>query len=213
MRLLYRNDTGEYTLTKDLIGDQVIPPYGILSHTWGADTEEVTFEDLTERHDGVKDKAGYAKIQFCGEQAAQDNLQYFWIDTCCIQKSNSTELSEAINSMFHWYQNAVKCYVYLSDVFELLAPTSSRDKSALVLCLHKITGIAIEALQGHPLPQFTVDERLSWAKSRKTSREEDKVYSLLGIFGIHMPLIYGERYENALNRLRREIKQAQRSQG
>ena len=62
------------------------------------------------------DKAGYAKIKFCGEQAKHDNLQYFWADTCCIDKSDSVELQEAINSMFRWYQNAVKCYVYLADV-------------------------------------------------------------------------------------------------
>jgi hypothetical protein len=64
----------------------------------------------------TKDKTGYDKILFCGEQARRDDLQYFWVDTCCINKANNTELSEAINSMFHWYQNAVKCYVYLSDV-------------------------------------------------------------------------------------------------
>ena len=63
-----------------------------------------------------KSKAGYGKIQFCGEQARRDGLQYFWVDTCCIDKSNAVELQEAINSMFRWYQNAVQCYVYLSDV-------------------------------------------------------------------------------------------------
>ena len=65
--------------------------------------------------DTSKSKAGYGKIQFCGEQARRDKLHYFWVDTCCIDKSN-TELSEAINSMFRWYRNAVKCYVYLLDV-------------------------------------------------------------------------------------------------
>ena len=61
-------------------------------------------------------KPGYEKIRFCGEQAARDKWQYFWIDTCCIDKSNSTELQEAINSKFRWYRNAAKCYVYLADV-------------------------------------------------------------------------------------------------
>ena len=59
---------------------------------------------------------GYNKIRFCGEQARRDGLQYFWIDTCCIDKSSSTELQEAINSMFRWYRDAAKCYVYLADV-------------------------------------------------------------------------------------------------
>ena len=112
MRLLERNNSSEFSLTQDF-GDD-IPRYAILSHTWGADTEEVTFRDLM---DGTgKNKAGYDKIWFCGEQARRDGLQYFWVDTCCIDKSNNNELSEAINSMFRWYRNAAKCYVYLSDV-------------------------------------------------------------------------------------------------
>ncbi|EDN92191.1 hypothetical protein SS1G_08054 [Sclerotinia sclerotiorum 1980 UF-70] len=67
-------------------------------------------------NDTGKSKSGYEKIKFCGEQAAKDGLRYFWVDTCCIDKSNLTELSRAINSMFYWYQNAKKCYVYLTDV-------------------------------------------------------------------------------------------------
>jgi hypothetical protein len=112
MRLLELNTCSEFSLTKNLIKN--IPPYAILSHTWGDDYEEVNFEDLTKG--SGKTKAGYRKILFCGEQAARDGLQYFWVDTCCIDKSNNTELSEAINSMFRWYRNATRCYVYLSDV-------------------------------------------------------------------------------------------------
>ena len=112
MRLLEWKSDGNFSLTKDLIDNN--PPYAILSHTWGVDTEEVTFKDLT---DGTgKSKPGYEKIRFCGEQARRDELGYFWVDTCCIDKSSSAELQEAINSIFRWYQNAAKCYVYLSDV-------------------------------------------------------------------------------------------------
>ena len=112
MRLLERNNDGEFCLTKNF--SDHIPKYAILSHTWGADAEEVNFRDLI---DGTgKSKDGYRKIQFCGEQASRDGLQYFWVDICCIDKSNSTELAEAINSMFRWYCDAAKCYVYLSDV-------------------------------------------------------------------------------------------------
>jgi len=100
MRLLERNSARELSLTKDFVGDN-IPEYAILSHTWGADTEEVTFQDLI--NDTGKNKTGYGKIWFCEEQARRDGLQYFWVDTCCIDKSNSTELAEAINSMFRWY--------------------------------------------------------------------------------------------------------------
>ena len=113
MRLLECNSTSEFSLTKDFVGDDGIPPYAILSHTW-KEGQEVTFKDLM---DGTgKSKAGYDKIRLCGQQAKRDDLQYFWVDTCCIDKSNNVELQEAINCMFRWYQNATKCYVYLSDV-------------------------------------------------------------------------------------------------
>ncbi|KAF1955653.1 WD40 repeat-like protein [Byssothecium circinans] len=112
MRLLRRSDTGDFSLTQ--FPNEAIPRYAILSHTWGADTEEVTFDDLT--NGTGKDKPGYEKIQFCGEQAALDDLKYFWIDTCCINKADKSELSQAIKSMFRWYRNATRCYVYLPDV-------------------------------------------------------------------------------------------------
>ncbi|KAK3348667.1 quinon protein alcohol dehydrogenase-like superfamily [Lasiosphaeria hispida] len=111
MRLLERNDTGEFRLTDDLPNDK-IPPYAILSHTWG--NEEVSFKDFA--NGMAKNKAGYAKIQFCGDQARYDALEFFWVDTCCIDKSDSAELQNALNSMFRWYRNAAKCYVYLTDV-------------------------------------------------------------------------------------------------
>jgi Heterokaryon incompatibility protein (HET) len=112
MRLLTFDSHGELRLTVDFI--EHIPPYAILSHTWGADGDEVTFTDL--KDGSGKNKAGHDKIQFCGEQASKDGLTHFWVDTCCIDKANHAELSEAIISMFRWYRDAVKCYVYLSDV-------------------------------------------------------------------------------------------------
>ena len=114
MRLLLYSDTGDFSLTKDLVDDK-IPPYAILSHTWLKDNEEPTFKDLT--NGKGKEKLGYEKIRFCGEQARRDGLYYFWVDTCCINKANYTELSHSINSMFRWYRNATRCYVYLSDVW------------------------------------------------------------------------------------------------
>ena len=248
MRLLKRNATGKFSLTKDFVSDDMIPRYAILSHTWGTDTEEVSFKDMIDST-GMS-KPGYAKIRFCGEQARRDDLQYFWIDTCCIDKSNSTELQEAINSMFRWYRNATKCYVYLADVSrhtwgtdgkpsqlpwessfrksrwftrgwtlqELVAPASVEffskegerlgNKTYLERHIHEVTGIPTKALQGSPLSDFSVSERMLWAETRDTTRKEDKVYSLLGIFNVHMPLIYGEGRENAFKRLREEIDRA-----
>lgn len=112
MRLLKWSSPNELSLTEDLIDE--IPPYAILSHTWGADSDEVTFTDIQQRRG--RSKAGYAKIQFCGERARKDGIDHFWVDTCCINKENHVELSEAITCMFRWYRDAEKCYVYLSDV-------------------------------------------------------------------------------------------------
>jgi hypothetical protein len=112
MRLLRFSDTGDLSLIPS--GDGAMHPYAILSHTWGGDTEEVTFEDLADVTG--KDKPGYKKIRFCGEQASRDELKYFWVDTCCIDKQNQAELSLAVTSMFRWYQNANQCYAYLSDL-------------------------------------------------------------------------------------------------
>ena len=236
MRLL-RLEYGKLSLV-EFVGKS-IPRYAVLSHTWGADHEEVTFKDIVK---GIgKDKAGYGKIRFCRNQVGKDDLQYFWVDTCCIDKSSSAELSEAINSMFRWYHESAKCYVYLSDVSisgfgndqsfqkskwftrgwtlqELIAPASVEffskedqwlgDKQSLEQNLHEVTGIAIQALRGSSLSCFGVDERMSWAAKRQTKRGEDAAYSLLGIFDIHMPLIYGEGREKAMKRLRKEIKQS-----
>ncbi|KAI1630325.1 heterokaryon incompatibility [Exophiala viscosa] len=110
MRLLRVDDHGELSAPRYISGDA--PPYAILSHTWGE--QEVTLNDLT--NGSSKTMTGYTKIQLCLEQAKKDGLQYVWVDTCCIDKSSSAELQEAINSMFRWYQHASICYVYLEDV-------------------------------------------------------------------------------------------------
>ncbi|KAK7177557.1 Vegetative incompatibility protein HET-E-1-like protein 15 [Paraphaeosphaeria sporulosa] len=121
MRLLRRRNEDDYNLTRFI--DVAIPPYAVLSHRWGQDNEEVTLEDITNRTG--KSKAGYRKIQRCAEQALRDGLEYFWVDTCCIDKENYAELAHAINSMFRWYRDAARCYVYLSDVSK--APPNSED--------------------------------------------------------------------------------------
>ena len=112
MQLLSTNADGSFSLSRFMGNSN--PSYAILSHTWEADDQEVIYQDLINRLGSSKN--GYRKIQFCAEQAKRDGLRYFWIDSCCIDKSNSVELQTAINSMFRWYQNAAKCYVYLSDV-------------------------------------------------------------------------------------------------
>jgi hypothetical protein len=88
--------------------------YAILSHTWGS--EEVSFATFTTDLAAARSTAGFRKIELTCQQAIADGLEYAWVDTVCIDKSSSAELSEAINSMFHWYEDASVCYVYLSDV-------------------------------------------------------------------------------------------------
>src|ERR1700744_2413468 len=119
MRLLKIGGDGRFIL--EWFPKDKIPEYAILSHTWGrGEDKEVTYRDIM---DGTgNNKPGFRKLTFCGSQAKADGLHYFWVDTCCIDKSNNSELTTAINSMFRWYQNAARCYVYFSDV-----PVRTRD--------------------------------------------------------------------------------------
>jgi hypothetical protein len=241
MRLLKRLQSGGFELMS--FNDDNPPLYAILSHTW-VEGQEVTYNDLV---DGTgKEKSGYNKIRFCSDKAATDGYNYVWVDTCCINKSDSQELSTAINSMFRWYQGAAICYVYLSDVSlpdeewlgafrrsrwftrgwtlqELLAPKrveffckESRflgSKESLEQEIHEITQIPIGALRETNLADFSVEDRIGWASKRSTTLKEDRVYCLLGIFGVFLPLIYGEGEEYAKTRLREEIRRRQEGRG
>jgi hypothetical protein len=248
MHLLQLGANDELSLA-EFYGNQ-IPKYAILSHTWIANHEEVTFKDIMKGKG--KAKAGYEKLRFIAKQATLDGLHYFWVDTCCINKASSAELQEAINSMFRWYQRSTNCYVYLSDVSsgtpssltntlplslhrpwkpaffksrwftrgwtlqELLAPPSLQffsregtllgDKMSLGVDIEQVTSIPLDILQGDYkyLLRYDVEKRLSWAAERKTTREEDAAYSLLGLFDLHLPLLYGEGRTKAFMRLHRE---------
>src|SRR5690349_7106744 len=99
MRLLHFNELGRLVST-DFRG-KTIPPYAILSHRWSDSEillEDIASEAYKEREEGCR------KLEFCADRAAQDKLQYFWIDTCCIDRSDRNERSKAINSMFQWYK-------------------------------------------------------------------------------------------------------------
>ncbi|KAF4820203.1 Vegetative incompatibility protein HET-E-1 [Colletotrichum siamense] len=230
MRLLH-------TTTLDLnefIGD--VPPYAILSHTW--ENDEVSLQDLSTT--AGRSKKGFKKIEACCAQARRDGFDWAWLDTCCIDKTSSAELSEAINSMFRWYRQARVCYVYLSDLpsqhpgdvdrrqfndakwftrgwtlQELIAPRAVEfydqnweeigTKASLLDLLHDKTGIRRDILDGTTIhTAISAGERMSWASKRETTRQEDLAYCLLGIFGIHMPLLYGEGPQ-AFIRLQHEI--------
>jgi hypothetical protein len=235
-------------------------PYAILSHRWGS--EEVTFKEYRKSRATIQHRAGYKKIvEFC-HIAKQRGFSYGWIDTCCIDKRSSAELSEAINSMYRWYGKSTECYVFLEDYVpadpaslrscewfrrgwtlqELIAPRycvfftatwavvgHKHDFTAfrcqcymwkdegespathaswgpdLLKDLASITRIDYQILNGaYGVHRASIAQRMSWASGRATTRLEDSAYSLLGIFGVNTPLLYGEG-PGAFQRLQEEI--------
>jgi hypothetical protein len=225
------------TLEIEQFGFGPIPKYAILSHRWGE--YELTFQDVNNliwkkkgfENDLPKVEA-FNKISNCCARARSESFKYAWIDSCCIDKTSSAELSEAINSMYLWYQQSAKCYAYLSDVQsistfkqsewfmrgwtlqELLAPSEvyfvNKDwkdlgtKTSLRQAIFEKTQIPVNILAGADLETASVAQRMSWASNRRTTRSEDRAYCLMGIFGINMPLLYGEG-ERAFIRLQEEI--------
>ena len=323
--------------------DQTTPEYAILSHRWS--DGEVSFKEIQDPTRDVEEKQGYKKVeQFCNK-AKENKIRYAWVDTCCIDKDSSAELSQSINSMFEWYKDARECYVYLADVSdqsdselrkelkelelekerleqkkedeldkevedeldeevedewdeeveeeeldnereevnenleklgrelenlktkkemlkrllknrassrrsgeispknyqvdleksewftrswtlqELIAPRkitfydrnwnpigSKEDHCKLI---SRITRINPEFLRLNKTPggedferdirTASISARMSWASGRETTREEDVAYSLLGIFGVSMPALYGEGGHQAFIRLQEEI--------
>lgn len=266
MRLLHSRTLDFKTFLED-----ELPRYLILSHTWGDD--EVSYQDmcwlqksknipkklkddplylalsgslggtaLTE--DQVKRRHGYEKIVRTAEITNSKGFNWFWIDTCCIDKSSSAELQEAINSMFRWYRKSEVCIVYLADATrttedmsssidnlaehlsksrwitrgwtlqELIAPPVVAfldqtwklicHKSQALLPIGEMTGIPPSVLQSGDPARSSVAQRMSWAANRRVTRVEDEAYCLLGIFDIHMPMVYGEG-KKAFVRLQEEI--------
>lgn len=128
--MMWLIDVHTYTLQEFLGSSSNFPNYAILSHTW--EDEEVSFQDLRYSLPYAKQKKGFKKIKYCCEQAAQDGFTWAWVDTCCIDKTSSAELSEAINSMYNWYETAMVCYAYLSDVGTVLEFEFYWDKNARI---------------------------------------------------------------------------------
>ncbi|KAL1944706.1 hypothetical protein VTO73DRAFT_3136 [Trametes versicolor] len=240
--------------------------YAILSHVW-VPNEELSYEGLLAIHSAARDHPDPpryifdtvpAKVRELCTFAQRHGIPYAWIDTCCIDKGSSAELSEAINSMYKWYQMANICIAYLADVEDphpegltLATPKSkgqthphftvagrpgtplSQDavfqiqfrgsqwfkrgwtlqeliapRSLLFVCrtwrpfgtkqsfadiIEEITGITPAILtHAASVDSVSVAMRMSWASDRVTTREEDPAYSLMGIFGVNLPTIYGE---------------------
>ncbi|OTB07250.1 hypothetical protein M426DRAFT_318279 [Hypoxylon sp. CI-4A] len=216
-----------------------VPEYAILSHTW-VSGEEVTFHEMQELYGDsahpARKKSGYDKIIATCTKAQKHGVSYVWVDTCCIDKRDPTELGEAINSMFKFYTEAKICFAYLADLIwehdgthlygcrwftrgwclqELIAPKvmkfydknwqSIGSRNALSEYIVAITKIDASVLRHEgSLDMIPIARKMSWAAKRQTTRIEDMAYCLLGIFDIHMPLLYGEG-ANAFIRLQEEI--------
>ncbi|RPD53335.1 HET-domain-containing protein [Lentinus tigrinus ALCF2SS1-7] len=228
-------------VVKEFNDESDLPPYAILSHVWGKPEDEVTFADMQDLKQARK-RAGWIKVeQFCAF-ARQNDLDWAWDDTCCIDKSSSAELSQAINSMYAWYSEARVCYAYLLDVEdpgranptaedssfrgsrwfkrgwtlqELIAPKvvllysknwrPLGSKASLAAAIEEITNIDSAVLMHERLlDDVSIARRMSWASARQTTKLEDRAYSLMGIFGVNMPAIYGEG-DRAFIRLQQEI--------
>lgn len=233
--------TNSYQL-EEFLDSSVAPPYAILSHTWG--NNEPTFKSVCEAG-GDQQARQNTKIRYTCEQAKNHGLSHAWIDTICIDKDSSAGLTEAINSMYRYYEEAQYCYAFLTDVDggglrlhdtgrareefkkakwftrgwtlqELIAPTEvlfyDRNwgalgvRSALFGLISEITTIDHQVLRDPRayLRSCSIAKRMSWAAGRKTTRTEDEAYSLLGIFEVSMPMVYGEG-RNAFIRLQEEI--------
>ncbi|KAL2207926.1 hypothetical protein CC79DRAFT_1342357 [Sarocladium strictum] len=188
--------------------------YAILSHTWGPPQEEVSMSDFADLSQARK-KAGFAKIEKTCEIAKSEGLEYAWVDPCCIDKSSSAELSEAINSMFMY--NFARCRWFSRGwtLQELIAPRKAMfynsqwcqiaSKHTISFTLSLITGIHKDILVGKAaIGDVPILTRMGWSAKRITTRVEDTAYCLLGIFDINIPLIYGEG-SKAFRRLQEEI--------
>ncbi|KAM7195915.1 Heterokaryon incompatibility protein (HET) domain containing protein [Naviculisporaceae sp. PSN 640] len=276
-----------HTLKLETFFGEMPPRYAILSHTW--EEEELLYADIQDPAASFPThKRGAQKVLQSCKKAQELVLDYIWVDTCCIDKTSSAELSESINSMFAWYRQAAKCFAYLADIYvpnatselsiresrwftrgwtlqELIAPrqvifynhqwleigrrepdaTNSYSKRFLDI-LVEATGMPSSLLcrmdaglcalggsygrvnriikehdmrlyygtcqvchQADTLPLFLKEtfsnaQKMSWAARRVTTRREDQAYCLLGLFGVNMPLLYGEG-DLAFIRLQDEI--------
>ncbi|KAH8782110.1 heterokaryon incompatibility protein-domain-containing protein, partial [Hyaloscypha finlandica] len=216
------------TLTLEMFFGEAVPDYAILSHRWN--DVEVSFQDL--QNGEGEQMAAYSKIQRCCAQAQLDGWQYAWIDSCCIDKTSSAELSEAINSMYSWYKESQVCYAYLADIRrgetlqddlrgsnwftrgwtlqELLAPSSVVFFDTNwndVGTKGSLVDIISEITGIGDFVNFEgacVAQKMSWMAKRETTRVEDGAYCLLGLFNVNMPPLYGEG-EKSFMRLQLEI--------
>ncbi|KAG2039308.1 kinase-like domain-containing protein [Suillus americanus] len=206
---------------KSAIESRLIPDmlkYAILSHRWGK--SEPTFQDSKS---GKREGAGYEKLRsFCTKAKELYGCRLAWSDTCCINKESSSELDEAIRSMYRWYRDAYICIVHLaqSESLETLGNDewflrgrtwtsltdneNDKDDAAVVSALSRVTKIPLNDLCNFRPGPNRAWEKMTRAASRKTTRIEDVAHPLTGIFDISMTIAYGEG-DRAFKRFMAEV--------
>ncbi|KAH8592666.1 kinesin light chain 1 [Bisporella sp. PMI_857] len=224
MRLLKRSPGGDFELIS--FNDDDSPPYAILSHTW-TEGQEVTYNELVARTG--KGKTGYTKIRFCSsstELSTAINSMFRWYrraSKCYVYLSDisvpGATNAEAFRITWEESFRRSRWFTRGWTLQELLAPATVEffskegkrlgSRISLEQEIHEITEIPIGVLKGQSITEFSVEERMSWAATRTTTLKEDKVYCLLGIFGVFLSLIYGEGEAYATLRLKEEIQKRQ----
>ncbi|KAK4040032.1 hypothetical protein C8A01DRAFT_16088 [Parachaetomium inaequale] len=173
---------------------QHVPPYAVLSHTWG--DEEVTLQDLLELSRGhgqwtdslVLSMQRFDKIRKCAEVARRENMQYIWIDTCCIDKTSSADLSEAINSMYRWYHEAEICYAYLCDVSPASAEGMFDTNSSFRLSRWFTRGWTLQELIASREVHFFARD---WSYLGSKQKSNNFTELLNSITGVHRDVLSG----------------------
>jgi len=157
--------------------------YLILSHTWGDNEDEVSYQDMANLEMAQK-KKGFQKIVEICARARQENIPYAWVDTCCIDKTSSAELSESINSMYYWYDHAEYCVAYLDD---FQAGSGEGPKDSFRLCRWFTRGWTLQELIA---PKSVVFVDKEW-KERGTKSSLGRVLS--SITGVSKAVLDGTR--------------------
>ncbi|KAI8631781.1 heterokaryon incompatibility protein-domain-containing protein [Xylariaceae sp. FL1651] len=172
----------------NFVSQDDIKEFAILSHTWGP--EEVTFQDWQQLSPAELElKEGYRKINSCCNQALEDGYLWVWVDTCCIDKTSSAELSEAINSMFRWYQDSAICYAHIADV------SDDTNEDSLLSSLAKSRWVTRGwTLQELLAPRDIVFFSENW---HKLTTKLDSISTLSSITGIDESFLDGAPLENA----------------
>ncbi|GAB7365793.1 hypothetical protein MBLNU230_g7126t1 [Neophaeotheca triangularis] len=200
MRLLYW--TGSTYAFKDVDGPRE-EKYAILSHRWFARGEDILLADvLAGREDAsVKHKKGWTKLDYGMQQAKKDGFEFIWIDTCCIDKKISSELDEAINSMYRWYQEAAVCYAYLWDVKCPDSPRQDLSCRDLEMTEHKteahLRGFAksVWFTRGWTLQELIAPQEVQFFGSEwcPLGSRKDRVEEITGITGIDVEVLEHRR--------------------